>query len=298
MEVYFSLKIALGREHLAWLSSRLGELGFFAFEEQASARGVAVVVYDPSQERLDAVQRALAQSASRHAASPQLGFELDRPDPSWALAWTEHLVPVQLTPRLTLYPHAPAAHGRPGSSAPESPASGTAPSEHEIYLEPAFAFGFGEHPTTRLMASWLERACGRRPGCSVLDVGCGTGVLALVAHKSGAGRVVGVDTSRPAVAAARVNAELNQVTQVTFQEGSVSAVAGPFDLVVANIEANVLLAVCDDVTRHLRPGAELALTGLIDEQCEAVIRRYGTAGVALGLAEREQDWCLLVGRCA
>jgi ribosomal protein L11 methyltransferase len=123
-------------------------------------------------------------------------------------------------------------------------------------------------------------------------------VLALVAHKSGAGRIVGVDTSLPAVEAARVNAGLNHAPQARFIEGSVSDISERFDLVVANIEAHVLLAVCDGVARCLGPQTELALTGLIEEQCEAVIQRYHSVGVSLGLAEREQDWCLLVGRRA
>jgi ribosomal protein L11 methyltransferase len=123
-------------------------------------------------------------------------------------------------------------------------------------------------------------------------------VLALVAHKSGAGRIVGVDTSLPAVEAARVNAGLNGAAHATFLEGSVSNIPGRFDLVVANIEANVLLAVCEGVARRLGPQAELALTGLIEEQCEVVIQRYRAAGVSLGLADQEEDWCLLVGHRA
>jgi ribosomal protein L11 methyltransferase len=280
MQSYFLLRIELSREQLSWLSARLSEQGFPAYEEQASARGVVVAIYHPSRGRLQAVQRLLEQGAVRRWPGAQLGFTLSAADMSWALEWTRHLVPVQLTPGLMLFPHAPAGP----------------PKAHELYLTPAFAFGFGEHPSTRLIASWLEQACADRPGCSVLDVGCGTGVLALVARASGAGGVVGVDISRDAVVAARANAALNQLAQITFVEGSIADVVGPFDVVVANIEANVLLELCGSLAGSLRSTGALALAGLIDEQCGPVIAAYEAAGVSLVVAGHSEDWCLLVGR--
>jgi ribosomal protein L11 methyltransferase len=166
-------------------------------------------------------------------------------------------------------------------------------------LKPAFAFGFGEHPTTRLIATWLELWCRARAGASVLDVGCGTGVLALVAARSGAGRVVGVDSSRPAIDAARSNASLNGLEAgVTFSEQGADALAGEFDCVVANIEANVLEAACSAIAGALAPLGELALAGFIEEQEAALITRYGAAGVALARVAQEGDWCLLAGRRA
>jgi ribosomal protein L11 methyltransferase len=279
MDSYFSLKIELRREQLAWLSARLLELGFPAYEEQAGARGLVLVIYDPSRARLELVERQLAQTARGRSPGAPLSFELSRADMSWALEWTRHLVPVQLTPRLMLFPYAPA--GMPG--------------ENELYLTPAFAFGFGEHPTTRLIASWLEQACRERPGCSVLDVGCGTGVLALVARASGAGRVVGLDISPSAVCAARANAALNQMSEISFLQAPVTGAGGSFDVVVANIEANVLLEMREGVAGSVSSAGALALAGLIDEQCDAVISGYAAAGVPLGVAARIDDWCLLVG---
>ena len=280
MEAHLSLTIESSAEHTSWLSRRLTELGFASFEEQASERGVRLIVYDPSEARLLDVQRELEQSARQRSPRPRLQFAIDKATSDWALAWTEHLEPVQLTARIRLFPRLPTRAPAPG----------------EIYLKPAFAFGFGEHPSTRLMAGWLERACRRDGGGSLLDVGSGTGVLALVAHKSGASRVVGIDISGPAVQAARDNAELNHASDVVFLQGPVSQLVERFDMVVANIEANVLLHLCEDIVDRLSPAGELALAGLIEEQCEAVIRRYEQAGVSLEIEGREEDWCLLVGQ--
>lgn len=280
MEAHLSLTIESSAEHTPWLSRRLTELGFAAFEERASETGIRLIVYDPSERRLRDVQRQLEQSARQRSPRPQLQFEIGQATTDWALSWTQHLQPVQLTAHLTLFPQLPTR----------------APGPSEIYLEPAFAFGFGEHPSTRLIARWLEHACMRHEGCSVLDVGSGTGVLALVAHKHGAGRVVGVDLSEPAVQAARDNAEHNRASGLVFLQVPVSQLVERFDRVVANIEANVLLDLCDDIVARLSPAGELALAGLIEEQCDAVMRRYYEGGVLLEIEDREDDWCLLVGR--
>jgi ribosomal protein L11 methyltransferase len=200
--------------------------------------------------------------------------------PGWALEWTKHLEPVALTPTLMLYPHRP----------PQAPAAGA------LYLEPAFAFGFGEHESTRLVARWLEATCQKQPGRSVLDVGCGTGVLALVALRSGAGAVRGIAISEPAIQAARANAELNGLADaVVFERAAVDEVEGVFERVVANIEAPVLCELAGSIARRVAPGGELGLAGFIGEQCAAVVRRYAAEGLQLEQRACIDDWCLLVG---
>jgi ribosomal protein L11 methyltransferase len=282
MPDYLSLSIEVPRAHVAWLSARLLELGFSAFEEKPSPGGVRILIYDTDERRLCDVQAALSESSSAHWPRVELAFELERPGSQWALLWTSHLEPVQLTPSLMLFPHAPAEPRRPG----------------QLFVKPAFAFGFGEHASTRLVAGWLEAACRARAECSVLDVGCGTGVLALVALASGAGRVLGLDTSAAAVEAARDNVELNQLGGATFTAQPLSELTEVFDPIVANIEAGVLSELADGIAARLKPGGQVALAGFIEEQVDGLMRRYRAAGLELALGAREGAWCLLVGRRA
>lgn len=278
-EPCFSLSIDVPRRLLGSLAQRLAELGRSSFEERAAAGGARVLVYDASAEELGRLQRELAGPSSG-VLGAALRFEIAEVAPDWALAWTAHLQPVALTPSITLYPHAPQG----------------APDVGALYLEPAFAFGFGEHESTRLLARWLEDSCKRNPGLSVLDVGCGTGVLALVAQRAGAGQVVGVDLSEPAIAAARANAALNQLGSVRFVRGSIADVDGQFERVVANIEATVLVELAPSIAGKLSPTGELALAGLIREQCDEVVGRYALLGVDLAVHEEVDGWCALVGR--
>jgi ribosomal protein L11 methyltransferase len=275
MDEYFCLRIEIAPRELPWLSEQLTQLGFPSFEEQRHGARVQLLVYEQSEQRLAELGRVLQRSASVARPIVALSTSLGPAAQDWALRWTEYLQPVQLTPTLTLHPSRGSGSSQPGA----------------LFLEPAFAFGFGEHPTTRLMAAWLEERCRALPGCSVLDVGCGTGVLALVASKSGAGRVLGVDTSEAAVLAARGNALQNGLSS-RFEQRAAAELAERFDLVVANIEAHVLLAASDGLVRCV--GGELALAGFIHEQVEELVQHYAQSGVALHPQASEGDWVLLV----
>ena len=163
-----------------------------------------------------------------------------------------------------------------------------------LVLDPGMAFGTGSHPTTRLCLEWLERIFTPDSSAhhSVLDYGCGSGILAIAAAKLGATEVIGVDIDLQAVTAARNNAERNQVG-ARFDD-SAHPLVGQFDVVVANILANPLKALAPAITGHVRPGGQLALSGILTEQAEEMVAIYAPY-IALRIADAREGWVCLAG---
>ena len=162
-----------------------------------------------------------------------------------------------------------------------------------LVLDPGMAFGTGSHPTTRLCLEWLERSV--TPGASVLDYGCGSGILAIAAAKLGANEVLGVDIDTQAVSAAKSNAERNEVN-ARFDD-SAREITGQFDIVVANILSNPLKALAPAICAHVAPGGSLALSGILAEQTDDLISAYAPY-LALHVADTREGWVCLTGRKA
>lgn len=142
-------------------------------------------------------------------------------------------------------------------------------------VEPGSAFGLGDHPTTKgsmaLLAAALERL--EPAGASVLDVGCGTGVLAVLAAQLGVGTVRAIDIAHAAVSATRTNAELNGVAgRVEVDTTAVDLVVGTFDVVVANILAPVLVSMAPHLVRLTSPRGCLVISGLLESRHDHVLR--------------------------
>lgn len=164
------------------------------------------------------------------------------------------------------------------------------PAAVNLILDPGMAFGTGSHPTTRLCLEWLERSVSE--GCSVLDYGCGSGILAIAAARLGAGRVAGVDIDPLAVEAARSNAERNGV--VALFADSAMPVAGGYDVVVANILSNPLRVLAPAICAHVRSGGRLALSGILREQAEEIIAIYAQ-WLPMQVADTREGWVCLEG---
>ncbi|HLT17360.1 MAG TPA: 50S ribosomal protein L11 methyltransferase [Acidimicrobiales bacterium] len=144
--------------------------------------------------------------------------------------------------------------------------------EHDVVvrLDPGRAFGSGSHPSTRLCAAALEAHL--VPGQTVLDVGCGSGVLSVLAACLGASSAVAVDLDPVAVAATEANAAANGVTDlVAVRAGSVDAVDGRFDVVVANIGLGVLRDLAPELVVRTAPGGLVVVAGLLPDQVEPVV---------------------------
>lgn len=176
-------------------------------------------------------------------------------DLDWVRATQAQFAPIRICDRLWIVP---------------SWARAPRPEAINIALDPGRAFGTGSHPTTFLCLEWLEREI--RGGESVLDYGCGSGILSIAAAKLGAGTVSGVDIDPQALETARENASLNGVRCDFRPADSISAECA--DIVVANILASPLILLAPVMASRVRPGGRLALAGVLTHQFEEVASAY------------------------
>lgn len=206
---------------------------------------------------------------------PRARLSLDAvPEEDWSLAWRAHIRPTRV--------------GRLWVGPPWE----TPPSDAVIlHIEPKMAFGTGDHPTTALCLQAVDSYLAAHPGCSVLDVGTGTGVLALAAKKLGASRVVGVDTDSVSVGLALENALANHVTGVELSAATLAQLAGRFDLVLANILANTLVDLAPGLAAHT--AHTLVLAGVLRPQVEDVARAFLAQGLSAGPVAFSGDWARL-----
>jgi len=192
----------------------------------------------------------------------------------WLEGWKKNFRPLSLTPAWTVVPSWWPAAKNP---------------ERRIIIHPGLAFGTGSHETTRLAAVLLEKLL--LPGYTVLDVGTGSGILAILAHKLGAGQITAVDIDEEALANARENCRLNGcAAAVACSSQPLAALGGEYDLVVANIIAPVLLELAPELVRKLRPGGVLILSGILAEQLSRVRRAYEKLGLRAGRPLIDGEW--------
>lgn len=152
-----------------------------------------------------------------------------------------------------------------------------------LVIEPRMAFGTGDHPTTQLCLQLVDDYLAAHPGRSVLDVGTGSGILALAARKAGARRVVGTDNDPLAIENALHNARVNAVRGVEFSDAALRSIPGRFDLVVANILANTLIALAAPLAA--KTGHVLSVSGVLASQASDVTKAF----LARGLKERSRE---------
>jgi ribosomal protein L11 methyltransferase len=197
------------------------------------------------------------------------------PDEDWVAKSREQFGPIRVSPRLWIVPtwHAP----------PE-------PDALNLVLDPGLAFGTGAHPSTRLCLQWLERSIAG--GETVLDYGCGSGILAIAALKLGARRAVGVDIDPDAVRTARANARRNDVVG-EFLEGC-APLTFTADVVIANILANPLKVLAPMLALRCRRGGRIALSGILSDQAGEVESCY-SPWIAFAPPAEAEGWVCLSG---
>jgi ribosomal protein L11 methyltransferase len=201
----------------------------------------------------------------------------------WANAWKENYHPFRVGKKIWIEP-----------SWFEG-ISEAAADDVVLTLDPGMAFGTGTHPTTQMCMQALEQVI--QPGMSVLDVGTGSGILAILAKKLGAEQMVGVDTDELAVKTAVANAHQNN-TQITFQMGTLTSIQQKgWDVVVVNILAPIIIGMLlqDELMRYVRQDGRLILSGIIDQQMVDVETAVRQAGGEISQILTVRDWvCFII----
>ena len=207
-------------------------------------------------------------------------------DQDWERAWMDRYVPLHFGARTWIVPW---NHDLPqGADAADAAV---------IRLDPGLAFGSGTHPTTSLCLQWLDAlaAGGELQGRTVLDFGCGSGILALAALKLGAGRAVGVDNDPQAILATHDNAERNGVGErISVHLPADEPAAATYPIVVANILASALDALADTLAARTAPGGRIAMSGILAGQEGELLQRFAPWFDALAV-ERDGDWVRIDG---
>lgn len=225
----------------------------------------------------DADPAALLGSAAAQAGIGAPAFTIQPvADQDWVRAAQVQFAPICIAGRLWVVP-----------SWHQPPRDATA----VVRLDPGMAFGTGSHPSTRLVLGWLARTLA--PGASVLDYGCGSGILAIAAAKLGAARVDAVDVDPLALATTTDNARANGVGLRAFAPERLPP--GDYDVVVANILSQPLMVLEPLLAARTRRGGRIALAGILAAQSAEVVATYA-GDFDAGVAASEEGWDLVEGR--
>jgi len=229
---------------------------------------------------LSLLQDDLKASLEIGALPPHDIAELE--DREWEREWLKDFGPMRFGERLWILP---------GDSRVDSEDAVV------IRLDPGLAFGTGTHATTALCLEWLDGLS--LQGSTILDYGCGSGILAIAALKLGCANALAMDIDPQAVTATRANAAVNEVDKHLLATTSATDIEGQFDVVVANILAGPLIELAGPIVGHVKSGCLLALSGILSEQVEEVLSAYGPwieFDEPVNKEQGGQIWTRLTGR--
>ncbi len=255
-----------------------------ASPEGVEASPVTVRAYLPVDDRIAQVRRQVEEAVwhlSQIRPLPEPTFRLVA-ETDWSEAWKTHMDVIHVGERIVIRP----------SWLDYLPAD----DEILVELDPGMAFGTGLHPTTQMCLQGLERNL--QEGDTVLDLGTGSGILAIVAARMEADRVDAYDIDPVAVEVARANFAVNDVVErIVVEEGSLGQVAGRYDVVVVNILARVILQMLDQgLADCLRDDGCLILAGILDEQEGDVKAALEREGLTLQGRQQIADWVCLMAQ--
>jgi ribosomal protein L11 methyltransferase len=200
----------------------------------------------------------------------------------WAAAWKQHFPVLRVGRTMVIRPTWRRHRAQPGDVV--------------LALDPGMAFGTGLHPTTRLCLAGIERWGdeGIVAGARAIDVGCGSGILAIAAAKLGAASVLGVDPDPIAVESTLANAKRNGLARrIPARRASLPTDGGPWDLVLANLIASLLVTLSEELAAALRPGGRLLASGIFIDREPEVRSAFEASGLRIRERTGEGDWVAL-----
>jgi ribosomal protein L11 methyltransferase len=202
-------------------------------------------------------------------------------DQDWATSWQQYFKPFAIVPGLVIKP----------SWEAYQPESG----QHVIEMDPGMAFGTGQHASTRMALALIKQSMQRTTARQALDVGTGTGILAMAAALFGAERVVAIDNDPDAVVVAQENIEKNNLTEkIKVSVTPVAHIQGEYQLVSANIVHDVLVEMAPVLAALTAPGGHLVLAGILSGEQEVnIVRVYGELGLQPLDRLYQEEWVAL-----
>jgi ribosomal protein L11 methyltransferase len=267
---YYCYEIQIDEARREIILAFLGELPFDSFEELPQGLNA----YIPAAAHTDETETQVA------ALGEQFAFRYERrfiPAQNWNAVWESNFQPIRIGDFCAVR-----ASFHPSESGVQ----------HEILINPQMAFGTGHHATTYLMMEQMQHE--DFDGAAVLDFGCGTGILAILAAKMGAAHIDAVDIEQPAYENTLENAALNGTPQIAAYHGTLETVPlAQYGLILANINRNVILNSLGALYQRLAPNGVLLVSGILLADEQLVLERAARAGFSADLQTRHDEWCCL-----
>jgi len=231
---------------------------------------------------LERVMREMTELFALYDRLPATPVTTLLADQDWATSWQQYFKPFEIVPGLVIKPSWEEYQPTPG--------------QHILELDPGMAFGTGQHASTQMALALIKKSIETATPEQVLDVGTGTGILAMAAALFGAGRVVAVDNDPDAVVVARENIKKNRLDgKIGVSTTPVAQIMGTFELVCANIVHDVLVEMAQMLAGRTATDGHLVLAGILSGEQEAhIIAVYHALGLQLGERRYQEEWVALL----
>jgi ribosomal protein L11 methyltransferase len=275
---YYEFTIRISDAFKASLIQRLTEngcLGMIDYDDSLAAYFPSALDVDTIKKDLSLLQTLLEKAGHSH----ELTFDYALiPEEDWNETWKKSFQSVDAGKQFTILP--PWENNKKGRI--------------NLVIDPGMAFGTGHHETTRSCLALMENYAPKTAKETFLDLGTGTGILAIAARKLGYRRVVGIDTDLLAIDAARKNIIINSVPDVEIGEERLAGIHETFDVIAANLISGVLVLLAPVLSPRMNPGGVAILSGILSGQEDEVIEAMEQAGLSLQETYRDGKWVSLV----